>query len=105
MTTNDLMNWARENLALLWPILSALLVMMLRSRTPEAWVALGERSPRLQGVIRLLRALGLDPVKAFAALVQIVTARVPTAPIALPQQPPAPPTPTTTNGQNNGGAS
>lgn len=87
MTTTDILTWAREHLAVLWPILSAALVLVLRSRTPEDWVALGERSPRLQGVIRLVRALGLDPVKAVSALTQIVTARAPAPPAARPATP------------------
>lgn len=91
MTMSLMMAWASEHLAVLWPILSALLVLVLRSRTPEDWVALGERSPRLQGVIRLVRALGLDPVKAVSALVQIVTARAPAPPAAPTAAPPAAP--------------
>lgn len=87
MTMSLMMAWASEHLAVLWPILSALLVLVLRSRTPEDWVALGERSPRLQGVIRLVRALGLDPVKAVSALTQIVTARAPAPPAARPATP------------------
>ena len=62
---------------LLWPISSAILVLLLRAHTPEEWVALGERSPRAQGAIRLLRALGVDPVKALAAIRQIVSGRAP----------------------------
>lgn len=59
-----------------WPVLSAVLIVVVRTRTPEQWVALGEHSPRLQGAVRLLRALGLDPVRALDALAVIVTGRV-----------------------------
>ena len=38
---------------------------------------MGERNPRVQGVIRLLRAVGPDPAKALSALAQIVTGRAP----------------------------
>jgi hypothetical protein len=75
MTLHDLDVFVRAHWPLVWPILSALLVLVLRARTPEAWVALGERHPRVQGAIRLLRALGLDPVKAVSALVQVLTGR------------------------------
>lgn len=81
----------------LWPAASAVLVLLLRARTPEAWVALGERSPRVQGAIRLLRALGVDPVKAVAALQQIVSGRAPARAVAIADAvretlaPPSPP--------------
>jgi hypothetical protein len=68
---------------ILWPAASAVLVVLLRARTPEQWVALGEQRPRLQGAIRLLRALGVDPVKAIAALSQIVTGRAPARALAV----------------------
>jgi hypothetical protein len=77
MTSQQLLQWLSDHAASLWPLVSALLVIVLRSRTPEAWVALGETSPRWQGVIRLLRAVGLDPAKALSALGQIVTGRAP----------------------------
>jgi hypothetical protein len=77
MTAQQLLSWLSDHAASLWPIVSALLLVALRSRTPEQWVALGETSPRWQGVIRLLRAVGLDPAKALSALGQIVTGRAP----------------------------
>jgi len=69
--------------AILWPVSSAILIVLLRSRTPEAWVALGEKRPRIQGAIRLVRALGVDPVKALAAAQQIVTGRAPARSLAI----------------------
>lgn len=81
MTAQTILDWLSSHWTAAWPVVSAALVMVLRSRTPEEWVALGERSPRLQGVVRLLRAVGLDPAKAVSALVQIVTARVPDRPV------------------------
>lgn len=82
MTSQQLLAWLSSHWTAAWPVVSAVLVLVLRSRSPEEWVALGERSPRLQGVVRLLRAVGLDPAKAVSALVQIVTARVPSRPVA-----------------------
>lgn len=89
MTSSQILAWLSAHWTAAWPVVSALLVLLLRSRTPEQWVALGESSPRLQGVVRLLRAVGLDPAKAVSALVQIVTARVPDRPLPVI----APPTP------------
>lgn len=73
----------RDLSPILWPAASAILILLLRSRTPEQWVALGEKRPRVQGAIRLLRALGVDPVKAVAALQQIVTGRAPARALAV----------------------
>lgn len=82
MTAHAALVWLREHWSLAWPVVSAILLMVLRSRTPEEWVSLGERSPRTQGVIRLLRAVGLDPSKAVSALTQIVTGRAPARSVA-----------------------
>lgn len=91
MTSQQLLDWLSSHWTAAWPIVSAVLILVLRSRTPEQWVALGETSPRWQGVIRLLRAVGLDPAKAVAALVQIVTARAPAATPPSPSKvPPGP---------------
>lgn len=77
MDPSHIIDWITTHAPALWPVLSALLLVVLRTRTPEEWVALGERSPRAQGVIRLLRAVGLDPAKALSAIAQIVTGRAP----------------------------
>ena len=57
----------------IWPALSGLLNIILRTRTPEEWVERCERHPRLAAFTRLLRATGLDPVKMVAAIGQIVS--------------------------------
>lgn len=54
--------------ALAWPAFTAVVNVVLRTRTPEAWVARCEASPRLAALTRLLRATGLDPVKMVQAL-------------------------------------
>jgi len=69
------LEWLRAHALAAWPALSLTLILALRTRTPEAWVALGERHPRVQGLIRALRAAGLDPAKLVAGLVQLVTGR------------------------------
>jgi hypothetical protein len=57
----------------IWPALSGLLNIILRTRTPEEWVELNDRSPRRAAFTRFLRATGLDPVKMVAAIGQIVS--------------------------------
>jgi len=56
----------------LWPALSALLNIVLRARTAEQWAFMCEEMPRLAAGIRLLRALGVDPVKAVRSVQELV---------------------------------
>lgn len=55
--------------------LLATLLAVYRTRTPAQWVALGERLPRVQGLIRLARGGGLDPVRVIEGVEQVVTGR------------------------------
>ena len=57
----------------IWPAITGVLNIILRTRTPEEWVERCERHPRLAAFTRLLRATGLDPVKMVAAIGQIVS--------------------------------
>lgn len=59
-------------LAIAWPIVSAVLNVLLRTRTPEEWVARCENYPRLAAFTRLVRSVGLDPVKMVQALGELV---------------------------------
>lgn len=59
-------------LVVIWPTLSAILNMVLRRKTAEEWVVFAESRPRTAGFIRLLRAIGLDPIKGFQALKEVV---------------------------------
>jgi hypothetical protein len=56
----------------LWPALSALLNIVLRARTAEQWAFTCSEMPRLAAVIRLLRALGVDPAKAIRSVQELV---------------------------------
>jgi hypothetical protein len=56
----------------LWPALSAMLNIVLRARTAEQWAFMCEEMPRLAAVIRLLRALGVDPAKAIRSVQELV---------------------------------
>ena len=58
--------------ALAWPIVSAVLNVILRTRTPEQWVDRCEKQPRLAAFTRLVRSVGLDPVKMVQALGELV---------------------------------
>ena len=57
---------------LVWPAVTGILNIILRTRTPEEWVELNDRSPRRAAFTRFLRATGLDPVKMVQAIGQFV---------------------------------
>lgn len=61
-----------EHVAIAWPIVSAVLNVILRTRTPEEWVERCEKQPRLAAFTRLVRSIGLDPVKMVKALGELV---------------------------------
>lgn len=77
MTTQTLWAWVQAHALAVWPAFTAILILVFRTRTPAEWVALGERSPRVQGFIRFLRGAGFDPSKTLAGLVQLITGRAP----------------------------
>lgn len=56
----------------IWPALSAVLNIVLRARTAEQWAVVCEEHPRLAAMIRLLRALGVDPAKAIRSVQELV---------------------------------
>ena len=61
-----------EHVAIAWPIVSAVLNVILRTRTPEQWVERCEKYPRFAAFTRLVRSVGLDPVKMVKALGELV---------------------------------
>lgn len=63
--------------ALVWPTVSAILVLLFKPRTPEQYAAM---NPRVASVFRLIAALGLDPVKALDALKKLVAGVKPPSP-------------------------
>lgn len=56
----------------IWPAITGVLNVILRTRTPEEWVERCERHPRLAAFTRLLRATGLDPVKMVQSIGEFV---------------------------------
>lgn len=65
MTAPDTVPWW---VAIVWPCVTACANIVLRTRTPEEWVARCEQTPRLAALTRFLRATGLDPVKMVQAI-------------------------------------
>lgn len=93
------LDWFVDHELALWTIASIIVLPLLRARTPEDWINLGERHPRIQGAIRFLRGVGVDPVKVLSGLVQMLTGRLRAAakienlPGPIKSEPPPPDTP------------
>lgn len=64
-----------EHVAIAWPIVSAVLNVILRTRTPEQWVERCEKYPRFAALTRLVRSVGLDPVKMVKAIGELVAGK------------------------------
>lgn len=64
-----------EHVAIAWPIVSAVLNVLLRTRTPEEWVERCEKYPRFAALTRLVRSVGLDPVKMVKAIGELVAGK------------------------------
>lgn len=47
-----------------WPILTGALTLFFKPRTPEQYLKIAEVAPRLASFLKLVAALGFDPVKA-----------------------------------------
>ena len=54
---------------LVWPLLTAIITAVFKPRTPEEYDAL---PPRVAAALKLVAALGLDPVKGLEALKQLL---------------------------------
>jgi hypothetical protein len=66
--------------ALVWPLVTAILTLAFKPRTPEQYAAM---PPRLAALLQLVAALGVDPVKAAKAVRKLVEKGPPPAAGAL----------------------
>ena len=61
------MEWKHFTAVLVWFVLTGAVNYMMRTKTADEWEALAEQSPRYAAFARMLRAIGLDPVKLIQA--------------------------------------
>ncbi len=60
----------------MWWIAGSIAInLALRARTTAQWIDWCDRYPRLASVIRLLRAIGVDPVKLVEAGIAVVNGK------------------------------
>lgn len=57
-----------HHLPVAWAVFTAIVNVLLRTRTPEQWVERCERTPRFAAFTRFMRSVGVDPVKMVQAL-------------------------------------
>lgn len=68
-------DWVATHPAETWLVVSLVINLALRARTPEQWVALAERRPALAACLEVVRALGVDPARALRAVQLFANAR------------------------------
>lgn len=61
-----------EIIGLTFLLINGLVTLMLRIQPLTNWVAVAERSPRIAALVRLLGALGIQPVQILQALVDLL---------------------------------
>jgi hypothetical protein len=64
-----------HHLPIAWAVFTAIVNVLLRTRTPEQWVERCEKYPRFAAFTRLVRSVGLDPVKMVKALGELVAGK------------------------------
>lgn len=70
--------WSKHSYWLIpamWMLLSAVINLALRKKTPEQWVAFAEKNPRTAALVRLCSSLGIDLSKAILALKGFLNAK------------------------------
>lgn len=75
---------------LIWPLITAIMNLALRKKTPEQWEAWALSKPALACGVELLRALGADPFKllqAFHRLAQRRSGVIPTDAVRMSSLP------------------
>lgn len=92
----DIIKYITENpaasAAVIWPILSAIVNVLLKQHTIDEWIVFAEERPRAAAVIRFFRSAGLDPKKAIVSAVAVINAKADK--LNTPSQPRAPKSPT-----------
>ncbi len=65
--------WCAAHPELVWPLLTALITLLFKPRTPGEYAAIAARWPRVAALLQLIGALGLDVPKVVEAVRKVVT--------------------------------
>jgi hypothetical protein len=86
---HDMIKWVTDNpavaTAVIWPILSAIVNMLLKQHTVEEWIEFADKNPRSAALVRLFRAAGLDPKKTLVAMIAFINGKADN--LSVPSQP------------------
>ncbi len=55
-----------------WFVVSSMVNLLMRTKTAEEWDELAQKNARYASVARILRAVGVDPVKLIQSVVDFV---------------------------------
>lgn len=80
MHLSNVVQWITAHPDVWWPVLTAVLLPLVKRHSADEWLALGQENPRAQGFIKILTAAGFDTRKAYEGLVQVLTAKSPPVP-------------------------
>lgn len=61
-----------EVLALVFLLVNGLITIMLRLAPLTSWVAIAEKNPRIAAIVRLLGAVGIQPVQILQSLIDLL---------------------------------
>lgn len=72
--------WCKANPAVAWPIVTAIVTVVLKPRSPAAYAAMSAIRPRwffsrFAALLQLIGALGLDPIKALQVIGKVFTGK------------------------------
>jgi len=77
--------WCVAHPELVWPLVTAIITLLFKPRTPTQYAQIAVRFPRVAAGLQLIGALGLDVPKVVEAVRKVVTGK------AEPPPPPAGP--------------
>lgn len=69
------LQWLSQHQLEAWFIVSSILLPLLRLKTPEQWVEIADKNPRIHGLMKAMRAAGFDPVGVVKGLITVLTGR------------------------------
>lgn len=67
--------WIQSHPLESWLLVSSVVLPILRLKTPEQWVAIADKSPRLHGLMKAMRAAGFDPVGVIKGLIAFLVGK------------------------------
>lgn len=87
----QIIQWIQAHELEAWIIASCVILPLLRLKTPEQWVEVADKNPRLHGLMKAMRAAGFDPVGVLKGVIIFLTGKQLPSGTELPRPPRVPP--------------